>query len=125
MAQALGFGGAGVVGPPLGEQAQRPGQLAAGRGQLVGEAGRSAGVGLADQDPLALQVLEALGEDVGGDAREGLEQLVEAARAVEQGLDEQQGPAVPDPGCGLRGEAVTGRSGASSARMDGWSLSTR
>src|SRR5215218_5590112 len=77
VAQALGVGGAGAVGAPLGEQAQRPGELAAGRRQLIGEPRRAARVGLADQHGLALQVLEALGQDVGGDAREGLEQLVE------------------------------------------------
>ena len=69
MAEALGVGGAGAVGAPLGEEAEGAGELAAGGGQLVGEAGRAPGVGLADQDGLAFQVLEALGENVGGDAR--------------------------------------------------------
>src|SRR5512132_750101 len=61
VAQALGVGGAGAVGAPLGEEAQGAGELAARRGQLVGEAGRAARVGLADHHGLALQVLEALG----------------------------------------------------------------
>jgi CheY-like chemotaxis protein len=98
VAEALGVGGAGAVGAPLGEQAEGAGQLAAGGGQLVGEPGRAARVRLADQHHLPLQVLEALGEDVGGDAGEGLQQLVEAPRALQEGLDQQQGPAVPHPG---------------------------
>jgi hypothetical protein len=101
VAQALGVGGAGPVGAPLGQEAEGTGQLAAGRGQLVGEAGRPAGVGLADQDQLPLQVLEALGQHVGGDAGKGLQQLVEPARPGQQGLDQQQRPAVADAGDGF------------------------
>src|SRR4029453_13853566 len=101
VAERPGVGGAGAVGAPLGEEAEGAGELAAGGGQLVGETGRAPRVGLADQDGLAFQVLETLGEDVGGDAREGLGQLVEAARALQEGLDEQQGPAGADPRPGL------------------------
>src|SRR6266487_6388983 len=50
---------AGALGAPLGEQAQRAGQLPTGGAQLVGEPGRALGVWLADHQPPALQLFEA------------------------------------------------------------------
>jgi hypothetical protein len=39
---------------------------------------------------------EALAEDVRGDARRGIEQVAEAARPVQQGGHQEQGPLVAD-----------------------------
>src|SRR6266536_2534602 len=89
---------AGALGAPLGEQAQRAGQLPTGGAQLVGEPGRALGVWLADHQPPALQLFEALREDVGGDPRQLIGQVVEAPGALQQRFHDQQRPAVAHAG---------------------------
>jgi hypothetical protein len=68
---------------PVGEQAERAGELAPGPGQLVGEPARPLRVGPRDDERLALETPEPLAEDVRGDARNRLLKLVEAQRPVE------------------------------------------
>ena len=81
---------------PVGEQPQRARELAAGLGQLVDEARRTLGVGRGDDQRLLGKRLEAGAEDVGRDPLELVLELVEAAWAVEQGGDREEGPAVAD-----------------------------
>ena len=80
---------------PVGQLAQRAGEIAAAVGQLY-EARRAFGVGLGDDQAPALEVAQPLGEHVGGDAGQLALQVAEAPRAVEQRGDDQQGPAVAD-----------------------------
>jgi hypothetical protein len=75
-----GAGLAGVPAPPVGEQAERAGQLGALGGELVGGPGRPLGVGPGYQQPVAFKPLEAVGQDVRRDARDLTEQVVEPAR---------------------------------------------
>src|SRR5690348_11615143 len=65
----------GVPGPPVREQPERPGEFGALGGQLVGGSGWPLGVGPGDQQPVALQPFEALGQDVRGDARDLAEKV--------------------------------------------------
>ena len=67
-----------------------------GRGQLVDEALRALRVGLGDHQALALEPPQPLREHVRGDPASCLLEVAEAARAVEQRLDQQQRPAVAD-----------------------------
>ena len=88
----------GVPGAPVREQPERPGEFGALGGQLVGGPGRALGVQPRDQQSVAFEPLEALGQDVRGDARNQAEQLVEPGRAGQQRLHHQQRPPVADPG---------------------------
>src|SRR6476646_3628676 len=54
----------GVAGAPAGAQAQGAGQLVAGRAQLVDEARRALGVRARHHEGVALELAQALGEDV-------------------------------------------------------------
>src|SRR5262245_35605364 len=85
-----GLAVAGTLSAPLGQQAQRAGQLPTGRAELVGEPRWPLGVGLADHQPPALQLLEALREDVGGDPGQLVGEVVEALWALQQRLYDQQ-----------------------------------
>jgi ATP-binding cassette, subfamily B, bacterial len=96
----------GVPGPPVGQQAERPREFPALGGQLVLRAGRPVGVGPGHEQPIPFEPLEALGQDVRRDAGELVEQVVEPARPVEQGLHHQQRPPVTDPGQRLRERRV-------------------
>jgi len=93
-----GLGFLGVPGSPGREQAQRPGQFAALGGQLIGGARRAVGVGPGHQQPVPLEPLEPLGQDVRRDTRELVEQVVEPLRPGQEGLNHQQGPPIADPG---------------------------
>jgi hypothetical protein len=85
-------------GPPLRQQGEHTGQLPPGLGQLVAEPGRTGVVGGGDQQPVSLEPLEALRQDVGGDARQGLGELAEPQRSGEERMDDEQRPPVADPG---------------------------
>ena len=80
---------------PVREQPQRAGQFSAGARQLVGEPRRAFRVGTRQDERLLLEVARAAGEDVRGDAR------IVSCRSPkrggrQQGLDDQECPAVPD-----------------------------
>jgi hypothetical protein len=72
-----GVGLVGVPAPPVGEQAERPGEFGAFGGELVGGAGRSLGVGPGYQQPIAFKPPEAVGQDVRGDARDRVYEWVD------------------------------------------------
>ena len=100
-----------------------PGQLAAIGGERVLHAERAAAIGRGDEDPGALEAAQPVREDVGRDPRDRLAELVEAPRARQQRLDDQQAPAVADPverdaeGAGGRWGAVRGVAGRCSSRQ--------
>src|SRR5207253_651463 len=73
-----GRSGVGLLGAPLGEEAEGVGEGGALAGEAVGEADRSARVGLGDDEALLLEGAQPLGEDVGGDAGDRLLELAEA-----------------------------------------------
>ena len=81
------------------------------RGQGVGHARRALLVRRGGDDPLALEPAQPVGQDVRGDARQRLPELVEPPRPIEQRLDDQQAPAIAD--------AVEGRLEASRRRGRG------
>ena len=89
-----GVGLVGVPASPVGEQAERAGEFGAFGGELVGGARRPLGVGPGYQQPVAFKPLEAVGQDVRGDARDLAEQVVEPARPGQQRLHHQQRPPV-------------------------------
>ena len=60
----LGAGRVGVLGPPVREQPERPGEFGTFGGQLVGGPGRPLRVRLGYQQPFPSQPLEALGERI-------------------------------------------------------------
>ena len=90
------FGVLGAAGAPVGEEPQRAGQVVAVGGQGVFEAWRALLVRPADEDPLALEAPKTVDQDVRGDRGQQLLELAEAARPVEQRLDQEQAPAVAD-----------------------------
>ena len=65
-------------------------------GQLVGGPGRPLRVGPGNQQPVPLQPLEALGEDVAAIPGDLAEQVIEPLRPAEQRLDQQYRPPVTD-----------------------------
>ena len=81
---------------PRRKETEHARQLAAFVGECVILARRPFLIGAADDDPLTLQAPKAVGEDVRGNARDGLGQVVEAARPVEQRLDDEERPAIAD-----------------------------
>jgi len=99
-----------MAGPPVREQAQRARKLPAFRGQLVRCAWRSLGIRPRYQKRVAFQPLEALRQDVSGDPRDLLQQLVEPPRSGEQGLHNEQSPTIADlcESIGERGGRVLG-----------------
>ena len=80
---------------PVGEHAQGAGELMAPGAQLVNEAPRPFRVGLGHHEALRLQTAQALAQHVGRNAAEPLLQVPEPARPVEQGLHDQERPAIP------------------------------
>ena len=94
MAERLGVGGAAAT--PVGEETQRGGKIAAVGGERVGHPRRALLIRRRHHDPLALEPPKPIGEDVRGDAGNGLAERAETPRPIEQGLDEQQAPAVAD-----------------------------
>ena len=70
----------GVAGPPAREQPERAGQLLAGGAQLVDEPGWSLGVRAGHHQRVALELAQALGEDVGGDPGDLLLEIAEPPR---------------------------------------------
>ena len=86
----------GVPAPPVGEQTERAGEFGAFGGQLVVRAGWSQRVGPGYQQAVALEPLEAVRQDVRGDARNLAEQVVEPERPGQQRLNHQRRPTVPD-----------------------------
>lgn len=94
MAESVGRVGARA---PVGQEAQGAGEFAAVGGQLVGEPKRTLRVRACHQHTLTLKALEPIGQDVRGDSGQRRLKVVEAARAIEQGLDDEQAPAVADP----------------------------
>ena len=66
---------------PVGEEAQRAGELAAVGGERVLHAHGRRRVGRRDDDPGPLEAPEPVRQDVRRDARDGLRQLVEPTRA--------------------------------------------
>src|SRR5258705_4709313 len=84
-------GRVGVPDGPVGQQAQRAAQFLALSGQLVLRARWSLAVEPGYQQPLALEPLEALGQNVRRYARDLAEQVVEPAWPAQQGLHPQQG----------------------------------
>jgi len=99
----LGVGGAGgypveMVGAPLGHEPQGAGQLVARPGELVGESRRPRRVGPGHDHTDLLEALQALGQDVGGDAGDVALELAEAPGTAEQGVDHEEAPAIAHPG---------------------------
>jgi hypothetical protein len=86
----------GAPGAPRGQQAQGTGELEPCGGELVGDARGPTRIGAGHHQRMGLEVLEALGEDVGRDPFEAGGELAEAPGPTHQGLDDEQGPAVPD-----------------------------
>ena len=82
---------------PIGQQAEGRRQVPTVAGQGVLHPRRPGRVGGRDDDPLPLKAPEAIGQDVRRKARELVAQLSEAPAAHEQGVDEEQTPAVADP----------------------------
>ena len=95
MRERFGVGCASAA--PVGEQPKRAGELATEGSEFVLEAWRPLRVGARDDQRLPLEVAEALAEDVRRDPRQQLLQLVEAARAVEERVDDEQRPTLADP----------------------------
>jgi len=58
------LGRVGMPGAPVRQQAERPGELPALGGELVGDARRALGVGAGHQQPFPFEPLEALRQDV-------------------------------------------------------------
>jgi hypothetical protein len=83
-----------VAGAPVGKEAQRAGEGAAGGGELVDEPARALRVRLRQHQPLGLEPTQACAQHVGRDSRQRVLEVAEAARAVEERLHHQQGPAV-------------------------------
>jgi serine protease Do len=102
-----------MAGPPVREQAKRARKLPAFRGQLVRGAWRSLGIRPRYQKRVAFQPLEALRQDVSGDPRDLLQQLVEPPRSGEQGLHNEQSPTIADlsESIGERGGRALGYGG--------------
>src|SRR5213593_2607179 len=90
------FGAFRAARTPVGQQAQRAGQPEAIGRELVGEAERTLRVGAADDEAVAFEAPEAVRQDVGGEPGHLALELVEATRPSEQGLDDQERPAVAD-----------------------------
>jgi hypothetical protein len=88
----------GVVSAPVRQQAEGACELLPLGGQLVGRPRGPLGVEPGYQQGVAFEPLEPLGQDVRRDTRDLAEQLVEPARAGEQGLHHQQAPPVTHPG---------------------------
>src|SRR5713101_2158350 len=93
-----GVGLVGVPAPPVGEQAERPGEFGAFGGELVGGPGWPLRVGPGYQQCVAFEPLEAVGQDVCGDARDLAEQVVEPARPAQAPPHDQCRPQVADSG---------------------------
>ena len=74
---------------PVRKQAQRRGQFVAVSRQRVRHPRRTLLVRSGNHDPLALQPPKPVGQDVRRNGRKNLGELVEAAAAIEQRLDEQ------------------------------------
>ena len=85
-----------MAGPPVREQAKRARKLPAFRGQLVRCARWPLGIWPRYQKRVAFQPFEALRQDVRGDPRDLLQQLVEPPRSGEQGLHNEQSPTIAD-----------------------------
>lgn len=102
-----------MPGSPVREQAKRARKLPAFRGQLVRCARRSLGIRTRYQKRVAFQPLEALRQDVRGDPRDVLQELVEAPRSGEQGLHNEQSPTIADlsESIGERGGRALGYGG--------------
>ena len=84
-----GFRRVDVPVSPVRQHAQRPGELGALGGQLVGGPGRPLRVGPGNQQPFPLQPLEALGEDIRGDPGDLAEEVIDPLWPTEQRLDHQ------------------------------------
>ena len=99
-----------VLGAPLGEQSERPGERSTVLGQPIGDAHGSPRVRRGDDEALALEVAEALGQDGRRERWQCPLELAEPAGAVEQGSDDEQGPSIADAGDrGVeRGEVLAG-----------------
>jgi hypothetical protein len=80
---------------PLGEEPERASEIPAARRQLVRVARRALRVGAGEHERLALEVPEALREDVRRDP-DGVLKLPEAAWTAEKCIDEKKRPAVAD-----------------------------
>ena len=89
--------GAGEVGEaPAGEGDEDVAQGLAGGGELVVEASAVLLIGGLGDEALLVEVLEAVGEDVGGDAFGGGEEFIEALLAEEEIAHDEDGPAVAE-----------------------------
>lgn len=82
---------------PCGEEVHDTGQGAAVLCQPVLEARRPLAVGPGCQEAVALHPPEAVGEDVGRNARDRLGQFAEASGTIQEGPDDPQAPAVTQP----------------------------
>jgi protocatechuate 3,4-dioxygenase beta subunit len=92
------LGQLGVLRRPVAEQPECAGQPLAPSRQLVDQPQRALRVRADHHEPLALQVLQPLGQDVGRDPRHLLQEILEAPGPGEQRLDQEQRPAVPHAG---------------------------
>ncbi len=79
---------------PMGQQAKGPGQFLALGGQLVCGAGWSLGVQPGHRQCIAFKPLEPLGQNVRRDPWDVRLKVVETPRPGEQGLNDEQRPAV-------------------------------
>jgi hypothetical protein len=73
-------------------------QPARSRSELVDKARRTLRIRAGDYQRLALELAQAIGEDVRRDPLDIGLQLPETTRTVEQGGDEEQGPAIANGG---------------------------
>lgn len=92
--------GAGTTGPgrpPLPEQVEGAGELAAVVGELVGEAHRPLLVGNTEQQAIGLEIPEPPGQHRRRDAVEAVLELAVAERAGPQRVEDPQRPPVGDP----------------------------
>ena len=90
------FSVGGTSATPVGEKTKRGGEIAAVGRQGVGHPRRALLIRSRHDDPLALEPAKTVGEDVRGDAGNSFAQRPETLRPIEQGLDEQEAPAVAD-----------------------------
>jgi hypothetical protein len=82
---------------PMCQQTKGPGQFLALGGQLVRGAGWSLGVQPGHHQHVALEPLEPFGQNVRCEPWDVILKVVESPRPSEQGLNDEQRPAITDP----------------------------
>ena len=79
----------GVPRAPAREEAERPGQFRAFGSEHVRSSRRTIRIRPSHHQSIPLQPLKPLGQDIGRNARDLIEQLIEPARAAQQRFDDE------------------------------------